>query len=260
MPIHVADSADDLSLAAAHEFARITTSAVQLRGRCFVALSGGSTPRGLHQALARTEAITAHVPWSGIEFFWSDERHVPPDHADSNYKMAYDTLLSKVPVAPAQVHRVRAEEADAAIVARDYEREILAIVPHQDTAPDTAPRFDLILLGLGADGHTASLFPATAALHEQTRLCVDNWVPHLSAHRITMTLPLLNAARAVCFLVSGAEKAGIVRGVLRPTSSDPEYPARLVQPSGELTWMLDRDAASALPPSVKLQRTGPAER
>jgi len=259
MRIDVADTADDSSLAAAREFARITTSAVQSRGRCFVALSGGSTPRRLHRALA-TEAIETSVPWSGIEFFWSDERHVPPDHADSNYKMAYDTLLSKVPVAPAQVHRVRAEEADAAIVARDYEREILAIVPHQDTAPDTAPRFDLILLGLGADGHTASLFPATAALHEQTRLCVDNWVPHLSAHRITMTLPLLNAARAVCFLVSGAEKAGIVRGVLRPTSSDPEYPARLVQPSGELTWMLDRDAASALPPSVKLQRTGPAER
>src|SRR6185436_10992930 len=164
MPIHVADSADDLSLAAAHEFARITTSAVQLRGRCFVALSGGSTPRGLHQALARTEAITAHVPWSAIEFFWSDERHVPPDHADSNYKMAYDTLLSKVPVTPAQVHRVRAEEADAAIVAREYEREIRAIVPQQDGTP----RFDLILLGLGTDGHTASLFPGTAALHERT--------------------------------------------------------------------------------------------
>ena len=242
MRIHVAESADDVSLAAAHEFARITTSAVQLRGRCFVALSGGSTPRGLHQALARTEAITAHVPWNGIEFFWSDERHVPPDHADSNYKMAYDTLLSKVPVAPAQVHRVRAEEADAAIVAREYEQEIRSIVPQQDGTP----RFDLILLGLGADGHTASLFPATAALHEQTRLCVDNWVPHLSAHRITMTLPLLNAARAVCFLVSGAEKASIVRGVLRPTPSDPEYPARLVQPSGELTWMLDREAASQL--------------
>jgi len=242
MRIHVAESADDVSLAAAHEFARITTSAVQLRGRCFVALSGGSTPRGLHQALARTEAITAHVPWNGIEFFWSDERHVPPDHADSNYKMAYDTLLSKVPVAPAQVHRVRAEEADAAIVAREYEQEIRTIVPPQDGTPG----FDLILLGLGADGHTASLFPATAALHEQTRLCVDNWVPHLSAHRITMTLPLLNAARAVCFLVSGAEKASIVRGVLRPTPSDPEYPARLVQPSGELTWMLDREAASQL--------------
>jgi 6-phosphogluconolactonase len=249
MRIHVAESADDVSLAAAHEFARITTSAVELRGRCFVALSGGSTPRGLNQALARTEAIPStslgagqSVPWSGIEFFWSDERHVPPDHADSNYKMAYDTLLSKVPVAPAQVHRVRAEGADAAIVAREYEQEIRTIVPQQDGTP----RFDLILLGLGADGHTASLFPATAALHEQTRLCVDNWVPHLSAHRITMTLPLLNAARAVCFLVSGAEKASIVRGVLQPTPSDPEYPARLVQPSGELTWMLDRGAANQL--------------
>ena len=256
MRIDVAAGADDLSLAAAHEFARLTTSAVQSRGRCVVALSGGSTPRGLHHALASTEAISAQVPWREIEFFWSDERHVPPDHADSNYKMAYDTLLSKVSVAPSQVHRVRAEEADAAIAAREYEREILGIVPSRDETP----RFDLIILGLGTDGHTASLFPATAALHEQTRLCVENWVPHLSAHRITMTLPLLNAARAVWFLVSGAEKASIVRGVLRPTSSDPEYPARLVQPSGELTWMLDREAASALPSSLTLRRTGPAER
>jgi 6-phosphogluconolactonase len=241
MRIDVADTADDSSLAAAREFARITTSAVEWRGRCFVALSGGSTPRRLHRALA-TEAIETSVPWSGIEFFWSDERHVPPDHADSNYKMAYDTLLSKVPVTPAQVHRVRAEEADAAIVAREYEQEIRAIVPQQDGVP----RFDLILLGLGTDGHTASLFPGTAALHERTRLCVDNWVPRLSTRRITMTLPLLNAARAVWFLVSGADKAGVVRDVLTPTPSDLEYPARLVQPRGELTWMLDREAASQL--------------
>ena len=247
MPIHVADSADDLSLAAAHEFARITTSAVQLRGRCFVALSGGSTPRGLHQALARTEAITAHVPWSGIEFFWSDERHVPPDHADSNYKMAYDTLLSKVPVAPAQVHRVRAEEADAAIVARDYEREILAIVPHQDTAPDTAPRFDLILLGLGADGHTASLFPDMPALAERERRAVPTEAKlEPFVDRVTMTIPVLASAAEVVFIVTGADKADAAeRAFGRPP--DTATPASLVRSKAGTTRVVaDRAAAAKL--------------
>src|SRR5262249_22291162 len=151
--------------------------------------------------------------WGSLQFFWGDERHVPPDHADSNYRMALETLLSSVPVAAEQIHRVRTEEPDAAAAARLYEEEIRATLPHGEPVP----RFDLILLGLGNDGHTASLFPDTAALAEQRRLYVDNWVERLHTHRITMTFPLLNAARSVLFMVSGGDKAAIVRDVLRPT-------------------------------------------
>src|SRR5262249_42227432 len=180
--------------------------------------------------------------WNRMHFFWGDERHVPPDHADSNYRMVHETLLFSVPVTPEQIHRIRAEQPDAAEAARAYDAEILATLPH-DAGP---PRVDLILLGLGTDGHTASLFPDTAALVEQRRLCVDNWVERLETHRITMTFPLLNAAHTVLFIVSGSDKASIVREVLRPTHRDRELPAQRVRPDGELLWMLDRDAASAM--------------
>jgi len=242
MDTHVAATAEDLSLDAARAFARITGDAVRARGRCFVALSGGSTPRGLHRALIQNEALRSQVSWDLLQFFWGDERHVPPNHADSNYRMARETLLSRVPVAAEQIHRIRAEESDAAVAARLYQEEILATLPHDGAAP----RFDLILLGLGNDGHTASLFPDTPALAEQRRLCVDNWVERLHTHRITMTFPLLNAARAVLFMVSGEDKAAIVREVLRPAHPDREFPAQRVRPDGALLWMLDRDAASAL--------------
>jgi 6-phosphogluconolactonase len=214
---------------------------VQRLGRCTIALAGGSTPRTLYRALAHG-ALRAQVPWSRIEFFWGDERHVPPDHPQSNYRMAHETLLSTVPVGPEQIHRIHAEEADAGAAASAYENEIRATVP----AEEGPPRFDLILLGLGPDGHTASLFPGSDALSERERLCVANWVAAMNAYRITMTLPLLNAARAVMFIVSGADKAAIVRQVVRRDHPGPEFPAELVHPDGELLWMLDREAASAL--------------
>ena len=242
MGTHVAATAADLSLDAARAFARITSDAVRARDLCFVALSGGSTPRGLYRALVQIESLRSQVSWDRLHFFWGDERHVPPDHADSNYRMAREALLASVPVAAEQIHRIRAEESDAAVAARRYEEEILATLPHDGAVP----RFDLILLGLGTDGHTASLFPDTLALEEQRRLCVDNWVERLNTHRITMTFPLLNAARTVLFMASGQDKATIVREVLRPTHPDREFPAQRVRPDGELLWMLDRDAASAL--------------
>ena len=240
--VHVSATADHLSLDAAQECARIASEAAAARGTCAVALAGGSTPRELYQTLAHADAIRSRVPWDRIEFFWGDERHVPPDHPDSNFRMANETLFSSAPVAPAQIHRIRAEAADASLAAREYEAEILATV----RSASSIPSFDLVLLGLGQDGHTASLFPGTPALVEHHRLCVANWVGTLGVHRITITLPLINAARAVMFVVSGVDKASIVREVLHADSSRPALPAQLVRPQGELLWMLDDNAASTL--------------
>jgi 6-phosphogluconolactonase len=238
--IEVAGNADALSQAVAAQFVRLTTDAVRARGRCAVALSGGSTPRGVYRMLAY-EPFRSRVRWDQIDFFWGDERHVPPDHADSNYKMAEDAMLSKVPVATTQIHRIRGEMADAERAALEYEREIRA------SFSDPVPRFDLVHLGLGTDGHTASLFPGSPALDDQDRLCVANWVATLGVHRITLTLPVLNAARAVVFIVSGAEKAAVVREVVRAPDASGRLPAALIQPvDGELWWMLDRAAAGEL--------------
>ena len=194
-----------------------------------VALSGGSTPKVLYQLLA--EEFHDQVSWASTHFFWSDERHVPPDHPDSNYRMAHEALLSRVPVPESNVHRVHSENPSAQEAADEYEKVIV-------------PRLDLILLGLGADGHTASIFPGSDVLHETKRLVAAPWVEKLNTYRITMTLPLLNNGASILFLVSGAEKAQIVKEVLEGPK---KYPARFVQPTdGELIWMLDRDAAAGL--------------
>ncbi|HEY7190987.1 MAG TPA: 6-phosphogluconolactonase [Vicinamibacterales bacterium] len=242
MRIQVSGSANDLSQAAAEEFTRVTGEAVTLRGRCAVALAGGSTPRGLYQALAHSASLRARVPWAHIDVFWGDERCVPPDHPDSNYRMAHETLLSSVPIAPDHIHRIAGELDDASVAARMYEAAILATL----SPGEPMPRFDLILLGLGTDGHTASLFPGTPALAERERLCVDNWVPATGVRRITLTLPLINAARTVMFVVSGPDKAAIVQAVQQRRGSERAFPAQFVQPDGELLWMLDRDAARLL--------------
>jgi 6-phosphogluconolactonase len=239
--IEVAESADALNHAVAEQFVRLTTEALVTRGRCAVALSGGSTPRSVYQLLA-APAFRSRVRWSDIHFFWGDERHVPPDHPDSNYRMAVEAMLSNVPVPPANVHRIRSELPDAAISAREYEGTIRECVQGSPV-----PRFDLVHLGLGEDGHTASLFPGSAALEEQQRLCVSNWVTRLNAYRITMTLPVLNAARAVVFIAAGVGKSSIVQRVLRESAELSPLPAQLVRPSdGGLWWMLDQAAAGEL--------------
>jgi len=235
--IEVAASVEALNQAVAKQFVRLTTEAVRARGRCVVALAGGSTPKGVYRMLAY-EPFRSRVQWDLIDFFWGDERHVAPDHADSNYRMADEAMLSKVPIAQGQIHRIRGEMPDVDLAAREYESEIRAL------SSDAVPRFDLVHLGLGTDGHTASLFPGTPALDEQQRLCVANPVAKLDTHRITLTLPVLNAARAVVFIVSGAGKAPIVREVVHGSDPSREFPAALVQPTdGELWWMLDRAAA-----------------
>jgi 6-phosphogluconolactonase len=232
----------DLFQAAAEEVIRSATDAVAKRGRFTIALSGGSTPRNLYTLIAANASTT--LPWSQMFFFWGDERHVPPDSPDSNYRMAKETLLSKVPIPPANIFPVPAENPDAGQVAEAYEQTLRKFFA---VAPGEFPRFDLILLGMGPDGHTASLFPETAALQEKSRLVVANWVEKLGGSRITFTLPLLNSARCVAFLVSGTDKAAALHEVLEGNAPADKYPSRLVQPSeGKLIWFVDRAAASEL--------------
>jgi 6-phosphogluconolactonase len=222
--IRVFENSRELARGAAEHFV-----ALAQKDSFTVALSGGSTPKVLYQVLA--EEFREQVLWSKVQFFWSDERHVPPDHPDSNYRMAHEALLSRVPVLESNVHRVRSENPSAQEAADEYEKIIV-------------PRLDLILLGLGTDGHTASIFPGSEVLHETKRLIAAPWVEKLNAYRITMTLPLLNNGASVLFLVSGAEKVEIVKEVLEGPQ---KYPAQFVQPTnGELLWMLDRDAARNL--------------
>ena len=238
--IRVLPTAAALFEAAAAEFAALALDTARRNGRFSVALSGGSTPKSLYMLLA--SGSIPGIPWDKIYFFFGDERHVPPDHPESNYRMANEALLSKIP--QPHVFRVPAEEKDAAAVARAYEETIRRFF---DLKSGQFPRFDLVLLGLGPDGHTASLFPGSSALEEHTRLVVANWVEKFKTYRITMTLPVLNHAACDMFLVSGSDKAAIIRDVFE--SRQAELPSQRVCPQdGRLVWLLDRAAASALSP------------
>lgn len=232
----------ELFEAAAAEVVRNAQEAVAARGRFTLALSGGSTPKSLYNLLA-TNARTA-MPWDRTFFFWGDERHVPPTDPDSNYRMAEEVMLSKIPVPPGNVFRIPAELPEAAAVAESYEKTLIKFF---QLAAGGVPQFDLILLGMGPDGHTASLFPGTAGLREKSRLVIANWVEKLKAHRLSFTLPVLNAAHCVAFLVSGIDKAPALHAVLEEDVPGEQYPAKLVNPiSGKLIWFIDRAAASAL--------------
>ncbi len=240
--IRVLTTPQEVFAAAAEEVVRDANEAIKERGRFTIALSGGSTPKSLFNLLATNARTT--LPWDHMYFFWGDERHVPPTDPDSNYKMADEAMLSKVPVPAGNIFRFKAENPDAAAIADEYEKTLRKFF--KVDAPDV-PRFDLILLGMGPDGHTASLFPGTAALQEKSRLAVANWVEKLKTHRLSLTLPVLNAARYVAFLVSGTDKAAMVRTVLEEDAPGDQYPSKLVKPTdGKLIWIIDRAAASAL--------------
>lgn len=228
---------------AAAEVSRIAEEAVAARGRFAIALSGGATPRALYEELAR-EPWRDRVDWTKTNVFWGDERLVPPDHDESNYRMAREALLSKVGIPDANVHRVRTELGHADAAARDYEREIAKLF---GLPTGSAPRFDLVLLGLGTDGHTASIFPGTTAVHDDWRVVAPVWVEKLHAHRVTLTVPAINQAAHVMFLVTGAAKAHVVGEVLRGVKHPDHVPAQLVAPErGTLLWILDEPAATAL--------------
>jgi 6-phosphogluconolactonase len=232
----------ELFAAAAEEVMRSAKEAVEKRGRFTIALSGGSTPKSLYNLLATNARTT--LPWDRMFFFFGDERHVPPTDPESNYRMADEAMLSKIPVAAGNVFRVPAENPDAAAVAEAYERTLKKFFTLES---GQFPRFDLILLGMGPDGHTASLFPGTAGLQEKSKLVIANWVEKLKTSRITLTLPVLNAAGCVAFLVSGTDKAPALKAVLEGDAPGEQYPSKLVRPTdGKLLWLIDRAAASGL--------------
>jgi 6-phosphogluconolactonase len=242
--MQIVTDADALYQATASEFVRQAGEAVEAKGTCTVALSGGSTPQGLYELLANDPTWRGQVPWDNMHVFWGDERHVPPDHPDSNYRMAHEALLSKVPIPPAHVHRIQNEHPDAQQVADDYEQTLQAFF---HLAAGQLPRFDLIFLGLGPEGHTASLFPGTKALHETKRLVVSTWVGKFFTDRITLTPPVLNNAAGVIFLVSGEDKALALKAVLEGPDEPEQLPAQLIRPThGRLLWLVDRAAASLL--------------
>ena len=242
MEIRTLTTPQELFAAAAEEVIRAAADAVQQRGRFTIALSGGSTPRGLFNLLA-TNARTV-LPWDRMFFFWGDERHVPPTDPDSNYRMADETMLSKIPVAAGNVFRMAAENPDAAAAAEAYEQTLQKFFQLE---PGQVPVFDLILLGMGPDGHTASLFPGTTGLQEKSRLVIANWVEKFKTSRLTFTLPVLNAARCVTFLVSGTDKAPALHAVLESDAPGEQYPSKLIRPTdGKLIWLVDRAAASEL--------------
>ncbi len=227
--------------AAAELFVARAADAQARRGVFHVALSGGSTPRLFHAMLAASP-LRDQVDWSRIQVFWGDERCVPPDHPDSNYLMARETLLDAVPIPPERIHRMRGEE-DPASAASAYEDELRAVFA---TAPGETPRFDLIYTGMGPDGHTLSLFPHTAALSVTDRLVVANYVPQLNASRITFTTTLANHAALVAFVVTGADKAPALAQVLEGPRDPRRYPSQLIAPAGELLFLLDQLAAAQL--------------
>jgi len=215
-----------------------------------VALAGGSTPRATYALLA-TEEFAARVDWPRVHVFWGDERCVPPDHPGSNYRMAREALLDHVPLPARNVHPIHGEISPEEAAA-DYERTLRAFFAwnsggrgSRDGAP--IPRFDLVLLGMGENGHTASLFPSTAALHEQTRWVVAHYVENLEAWRVTLTPIVINAAANVTFIVSGAGKAERLQQVLRGPCRPDLLPAQLIRPTdGRLVWVVDAAAAALL--------------
>ncbi len=232
----------DLFHAAAEEFVASAKQAIAQRKRFTVALSGGSTPKSLYTLISAN--ASASLPWNQMFFFFGDERHVGPSDADSNYRMAQETLFSKAPIPEANIFRIPAENSKAAQAAAEYERTLQKFFALR---AGEMPRFDLILLGMGPDGHTASLFPETAALGETSRLVVANAVAKLKTERITLTLPVLNAARCVTFLVSGMDKAPALHQVLEGDAPPERYPSKLVRPAdGKLIWLVDKAAASEL--------------
>jgi 6-phosphogluconolactonase len=227
---------------AARLFAARAAEAVSARGRFTAALSGGKTPVALYRLLAKAPYVS-QIPWTRVHLFWGDERCVPPDHADSNYRTVRERLLDHVPIPPVNVHRMPGEMDPVEGAARYEEQLREFFAPHGDGFPV----FDFILLGLGEDGHTASLFPGTRAIRESARWVLGHYVDAQKGWRITLTPPVINAARTVVFIVSGAGKAAVLQEILEGPLRPDTLPAQIVRPAeGTLLWMVDREAAALL--------------
>jgi 6-phosphogluconolactonase len=231
--VYTLSDPESLAKDAASRFVRVAKDAIATRGMFTVALAGGSTPRLTYSLLAG-EPYRSQVDWSKIQFFWGDERCVPPDHKDSNYRMAIETLLSHVLVQESQLHRMRGEDPDPSKAAADYERQLRLVFGEAGI-----PKFDLILLGIGPDGHTLSLFPGSKALAETNKLVVANWVEKFQTWRITFTAPLANNAAHILFQVEGADKKAALQEILHGEYQPAIYPAQLIQPgNGECDWLI----------------------
>lgn len=241
--ILVCDHGEAVAREAARRFVAHAAAAIQQHGRFAVALSGGSTPKQLYELLA-DDPYRDRVDWPFVHFFWGDERFVPSTNQASNYHMSEVALLNTLELNDGNVHRVRTEMNSAESAASAYEREIISFF---QSGPGEIPQFDLILLGLGSNGHTASLFPHTHLLHENAHLVAAEYIDEVKQSRISFTAPLLNAARNVLFLVTGAEKANVTKDVLFGARDPERLPAQLIHPAGSESWLLDRAAAAALP-------------
>jgi 6-phosphogluconolactonase len=237
--IRVFPDKESMSRAAAEFLSNRAQRSIGFRGSCSLALSGGSTPVPLYRVLA-SPAYLDRIPWGKMDIFWADERCVPPDHPESNYKLIFDTLLSIVPVPASKIHRIRGEEGPEH-AAQAYEEDLFIFFGRV-----SLPTFDLVILGAGEDGHTASLFPESVLLHERKRLALPVHLAPYRTDRVTLSLPVLNNATDALILVTGGSKASVVHEIMED-GNPKRYPAGLISPMrGKVTWMLDHDAAQAL--------------
>ena len=240
--IRICEDAAVLAQQTTDLFVRLAQESVAARGRFTVALAGGSTPKAAYAMLA-SAAYRDRVPWQQTHFFWGDERHVPPEHEDSNYRMAYEAMLSKVTIPATHIYRIAAEK-EAQQAADEYEATLQTAF---QLAASALPRFDLILLGMGPDGHTASLFPGTSAVRESKRLVAAPWVEKFNTFRITLTPPVLCNASCVVFAAGGADKTETLQHVLQGPYQPDLYPSQVVKPTqGTLLWLVDKAAARLL--------------
>lgn len=238
----ICSGAEELSQKAAERLIRLAQDAIERSGRFIVALSGGSTPRALYSLLA-SPGYNERIPWAKVHLYWGDERCVPPHHPDSNFLMVQETLLANITIPRENFHRIAAE-LDPQVAAADYEEQIRKLF---QLSPGGLPRFDLILLGLGEDGHTASLFPESETLKDTQHIVVATYVDKLNAHRVTLTLPVINRAAEVIFLVAGPDKTSVVKRIVSDPPQAPDLPAARVCPAnGRLVWLITKDAASEL--------------
>jgi 6-phosphogluconolactonase len=220
------------------------TVAVRERGVFTISLAGGSTPKALYGLLATDPGLKSQMPWGKTQFFFGDERHVPPDDPDSNFRMANESMLSKVSLKPEQVYRIKGEYEDAEKAALEYEQTLRS---YFKLSPGQLPRFDVVLLGMGDEGHTLSLFPGTKALHDNGRLVMSNWIGKLYTQRVTITAPVANNSAVAIFMITKADKALALKGVLEGPFEPEQLPSQLIQPkNGKASWLLDTTAASKL--------------
>jgi 6-phosphogluconolactonase len=234
---------------AAEIFVKMAQSAVTRNGSFSVALAGGSTPKLLYSLLATDADLRAKLPWDKMQLFFGDERHVGPDDPQSNFKMASEAMITKAPLKPEQVHRMKGEYPDSERAAKEYEQDLRS---HFRIKDSELPRLDLVLAGMGDEGHTLSLFPGTKALHAQGRAVVRNWVGKLYTERITITAPVANNAEMILFMVAGKEKALALKGVLEGPYEPEQLPAQLLQPTnGKLLWLVDEAAGSMLSNAIR---------